>query len=352
MPVEVIGADDGVEKLNEAWPDGSEPVKQGDDHIRNIKKAVKNEARINTETNFGIANANLFINGDFSVWQRGYSFSAVVGQYTADRWIIGNNGGNLDVSVGYGKEAGHQSNGLYLACTGAVNPRVNQRIEATSFRATEETHVTLSFWAFGSVKGTALEWLPRSPVNTDDWQTTVGLGTYPLGTLKANTWKFFKKTIPITDAFKKGFGGNVQLTGQITANVTFSQMKLEFGQIASKFVADDPSTSLLKCQRYYYTQVYGQPAAYIFYDTVGATYNKLSTIQYAHHIRVELPTSMRRAVNPSQSGYTINVGANDVTGFYTPTITQTNYIWAVRNANGGYQNTGDLSIRFYVEQEL
>ncbi|ATB52639.1 putative glycoprotein [Vibrio phage vB_VspS_VS-ABTNL-3] len=352
MPVEVIGADDGVDKLNEAWPDGSEPVKQGDDHLRNIKKAVKNQERLNKESNFGISNPNLFINGDFSVWQRGYSFSAVTGQYTADRWIIGNNGGNLNVSAGYGLGAGAQSNGIAFTCTGAVNPRLNQRVEANTFRSTSATHVTISFWAHSTADGLALEWLPRSPVNVNDWSSVVDLGTHSLGTTVSNQWKFFTKTLPITDAFRMGFGGNVQISGTITGTVTFSRMKLEFGEIASEFIPEDPATTLTQCQRYYYTPVYGQPGAFIFLDTVGAPYNDLTTKLYAHHIKIFLPMSMRSAVNPAASGFTVKVGTSDVSGFYASTMDYSNNIWAIRNAAGGYVNTGDLTLRFFIDMEL
>lgn len=198
------------------------------------------------------SNPNLFMNGDFSLWQRGTTHTGITGAYTADRFIVGNNAGSLDVALGYGYEVGVQTNGMNLNQTNGNNVRVNQRVESNTFRSLSSNSVTISFWIHSNVGGIPIDWLPRSPVVQDVWSSVTDLGTISMGTTTANTWTFHTATLDVNMAsVRNGFGGNIQLTGTHTASTTLSRMKLEFGDTATPFEPEHPSITLINCQRYY-----------------------------------------------------------------------------------------------------
>tara|TARA_Y100001956_G_scaffold70858_1_gene75177 strand:- start:659 stop:1093 length:435 start_codon:yes stop_codon:yes gene_type:complete len=90
------------------------------------------------------SNPNLFINGDFSVWQRGTTFSNIGGQYTADRWYITALSDITDVSLGAAFALGNTYPFL------AINPSVHdgnlgiaQRIENVSRMAGKTVTVSI-----------------------------------------------------------------------------------------------------------------------------------------------------------------------------------------------------------------
>lgn len=200
-----------------------------------------------------LANPNLFINGDFSVWQRGTSHVGITSGsslYTADRWLCAVDSGSVDVTIGYGYEAGEQTNGCYILGSNAVGARINQRVEAAYLRAAEYKAVTLSLWVFSTVD-VDLQWSPRSPVSEDDWSIVYSHGDFLLGSVPANLWTKLSFTLDLTSKVTTGFGGNITVLGTLNGGVTFSRVKLELGDVATPFVPDDPATNLAKCQRYY-----------------------------------------------------------------------------------------------------
>lgn len=239
-----------------------------------------------------LANPNLFINGDFSVWQRGTSHVGITSGsslYTADRWLCAVDSGSVDVTIGYGYEAGEQTNGCYILGSNAVGARINQRVEAAYLRAAEYKAVTLSLWVFSTVD-VDLQWSPRSPVSEDDWSIVDSHGDFLLGSVPANLWTKLSFTLDLTSKVTTGFGGNITVLGTLNGGVTFSRVKLELGDVATPFVPDTPAVNLMKCQRYYW-----RPRA----DLRWIAYAPTTSVCYTY---VTYPVQMRSAPSISITG--------------------------------------------------
>lgn len=264
MPVETIGADDGVEALNENWPDGSEPVKQGDDHLRNIKKAVKNQERVNSARNYGAINPNMLINGDFSVWQRGNSFTGFV--YGCDRW------------VGYNAAVTRQWEAVKGTVLKAVRSDIadgiliTQPVELlqTGFGISVKPFVQGKEYTLSAHVGTTGKLKPEIWYGEGAVAPTGGVtdDTFAFQSPDSDGYVSFTFTVdhlPATDDLCvlisfKGEGTGVEYN--------FYSAKLEIGSVRTEHVPDLEQVNLAKCQRYY--EVIPGGAGYA-YNTTSST---------------------------------------------------------------------------------
>lgn len=91
------------------------------------------------------SNPNLLINGDFQVWQRGESFSAI-GQnvYTADRWASGPFGGGMNIDVAHVTNDDKFGNVLKITVHGTGIINFGQFVEIPNG---QYDAITISFWA-------------------------------------------------------------------------------------------------------------------------------------------------------------------------------------------------------------
>lgn len=247
MPVEVIGANDGVDALNETWPDGSEPVKQGDDHLRNIKKAIKNQERVNAANNYGAVNKNFLINADFSVWQR-KNFNSGYG-YAADRWMGMNSevvrqwsvleGPILKVTRLDADDAPLIVQPLELEVDGGSYSVKPLKLGGT-YTLTARVNTTNKlkpFLYYGS-----------------DGQTATGAITDEVFTYQDRgsdgkvIFTFTVDNLPEQGDVCAliGFMGETK-----NIAVEFFDVKLEMGEVSTEFLPDDASVNWEKCQRFY-----------------------------------------------------------------------------------------------------
>ena len=197
--------------------------------------------------NFG---KNLLINGDFSVWQRGTSFTGEVGQdlFYADRWLT-----TIDSAVGTGvanvaKVIDEGIPAIKIDLTTApntYNPSIAQRIE--DYKVLSGRTVTLSF----DVKAST-----NVIINTGFYEVSGGWidGAEPdLGTA-TNTWQTMTRTITFPDL--SSLTGDyllIMIRAELTSidAVYFRNVQLELGDRFTGFEIVDPATQLARCQRYY-----------------------------------------------------------------------------------------------------
>ncbi len=213
-------------------------------------RILKNEQDI-----AALANPNLLINGDFSLWQRGDSFTGY--EYGCDRWI----GANTTVTKTQWKEQGTvMTANKAAAASGLIAQAVElQLTDAAStvkpFVSNGQVTVSVTVQTTNRVRphiiyrtsaaGTS------SPVTNTvfEWQ---GSGTAGVQTL---SWKFSIDHLP-TDPMRC-----LVLTWQAesaSVDVVFINSKMELGPTATPFVPDSLQVNLAKCQRYYFqTRNYG-----------------------------------------------------------------------------------------------
>jgi hypothetical protein len=267
-----------------------------------------------------IAGKNKIINGDFSIWQRGTSFtpSAGVATYSADRWrSVVNSGTTISrqaFTPGTAPVAGYEGQ-FYLNATITGN---NQNYEHVQFIENARTFagqtVTLSFWARSTVgaqpMGVALYQhfgTGGSPSSLTPVSNTSGTNPFT----PTSSWVRYVYTFDVPSVSGKTFGTNndsflwVRI-GQYTTTATNTSIdywgvQLEAGSVATAFTTATGTLQgeLAACQRYYWRDVYG----YLGSGTASST-----TVA---RMNVPLPVTMR--VTPHTldfSGLGIQDGVN------------------------------------------
>ena len=256
------------------------------------------QAEMQASDNIG---ANLIINGDMRIAQRGTSFvSPSNGNYLMDRWAQFIGGATVwtitqDTDVPTVAEAGVDFNtSMKIDVTTADASIaagdlafVTQKIEGLNwaqlgYGATGAKDVTVSFWLKSDTKtGVFGVSIRNSAVNR----------SYPVDvTISDNNWNKYTVTIPGDTSgtwlttngigayigFTLAAGADYQSTGSTwsaangictsnqdnfvdsaTNNIWITGVKLEVGSTATDFVPDDYATALAKCQRYYVEYVQG-----------------------------------------------------------------------------------------------
>jgi hypothetical protein len=223
-----------------------------------------------------IAGKNKIINGDFSIWQRGTSFtpSAGVATYTADRWrSVVNSGTTISrqaFTPGTAPVAGYEGQ-FYLNATITGN---NQNYEHVQYIENARTFagqtVTLSFWARSTVgaqpMGVALYQhfgTGGSPSSLNPVSNTSGTNPFT----PTSSWVRYVYTFDVPLVSGKTFGTNndsylwVRI-GQYTTTATNTSIdywgvQLEAGSVATAFTTATGTIQgeLAACQRYYTTSI-------------------------------------------------------------------------------------------------
>jgi len=251
------------------------------------------------------AGKNKCINGDFSIWQRGTSFSnPVAATYTADRYNITYDGSGATRTIsrqaftaGSAPVAGYESEFFLryersVAGSGATFDIIRNNIE--DVRTFAGQSVTVSFWAKAD---------SGSPVITIAVQQVFGSGgsvavRTDLGTATLSTsWARYTATATVPSISGKTLGaGNyfsVQLRTPVNTIQTFDfwGVQAEQGSVATAFqtATGTLALELAACQRYY-IRLGGNVA----YETLGVSYNVSTTAMKAI---IALPVPMR--VNPT-----------------------------------------------------
>lgn len=206
--------------------------------------------------NFAVGK-NKLINGDFSVWQRGTSFtSSAVNEYTADRWRTEGNSLSTVISrqLFVSGQTDVPNNPTYF-CRVTTNSSISsgqywalmQRIETPSeMFAKASTTLTLSFWA-RSVSGTIA-------ANTFTFGDLVSLTGNPTIT---TSWQKIVYTYTTASSSYAGFYPLYVInlsSGKPAISIDIANIQLEFGNQATQFQTATGTIQgeLAACQRYYY----------------------------------------------------------------------------------------------------
>lgn len=239
-----------------------------------------------------ISNKNIIINGDFDIWQRGASFSAVANtQYTADRWRYEKQVATPIHTISRSSDVPSfaQAGRLILFsilvnCTTAYTTSnaanyvaISQAIEGLNFKDIAQKTFTLSFWVkatkvgiycvgltnAGADKSFVAEYLVNQP---DTWEfKTITVSPSP----SAGTWNYdnglglFVIFTLLSGSNRQTTAGSWQngdfqaTTNQVNAcdstsnNFQLSGVKVEAGSVATPFETEDGSELIDKCRQYF-----------------------------------------------------------------------------------------------------
>lgn len=284
------------------------------------------------------AGVNKILNGNFSIWQRGTSFTPTAASvyFTADRFYTvvpaATSVTRQTFTPGTAPVAGYEGQ-FYMNTTitaNAQNYEAGQRIENARTFAGET--VTLSFWARSTVGAQALnvgltQYFGSGGSPSAAANATLITGTSPY--TPTSSWQRFTFTFTVPSVAGKTFGTNndsflyVKIF-QYTATTTNTSLdiwgvQLEAGSVATTFqtATGNPASELAACQRYYreMNTQYG-------YICSGTSVNGTDTV-----FALPMPSPMR--VNP-----TLTVSANsdfDLIGSATRNVTGFNSVGGKNN---------------------
>jgi hypothetical protein len=266
-----------------------------------------------------IVGRNKILNGDFSIWQRGTSFSSS-GQYTADRWVCILNGtaSRQQFTTGSAPISGYEGQ-YYLNWTinaNAQNAEMLQRIE--DVRTFAGQTVTLSFWARSTAGAQPLNVAIYQNFGTGGSPSSMVPATLISGTspyTPTSTWQRFSFTFSIPSISGKTLGTNndhflwvrtLQFTTTATnTSIDIWGVQLEAGNQATPFHTATPNqqTELAACQRYY-RRFDASSNAYSILMNSGIGYNATTAV-----FPFFIGNSMRTV--PSSIDYSSNLRLND-----------------------------------------
>ena len=275
---------------------------------------------------------NRIINGDFSVWQRGTSFSnPVSGTYTADRWYPSYSGSGATRTISQqafavgNTIAGYEPTFFLrfnqsVAGAGGTWNGISQKIE--DVRTFAGQTVTISFWAKADTNRTIS--VSGNQVFGDGGSTPIGWSSTAVGSTTVTTsWQRFIFNANIPSLSGKTLGPNsflelfIALPLNTVQTFDFWGVQVEAGSIATPFEVKPYADQLRDCQRYY---CLSYPSGQYPGQNTGGQPNKTAASGnnnlYGMTSRIFFPTTMRIAPNVTiyaQDG-TINQWTWDIIG--------------------------------------
>lgn len=295
---------------NYGWsvPTSSDLVKNGATAIETLGDSVDDSL---WNVGFGQAGKNKIINGDFSIWQRGISFSpALSDTYCADRWFQ-NSGNNTDNYItrqtftpATAPVAGYE-NAYYLryvttpAGSGGTFKNLTQRIEDVRVFAGQTA--TLSFWAKADAARDVVTSLQQNFGSGGSSSVSVTGATHTLTTL----WARYSVTFPVPSITGKTIGTssylrvNFSLPLNTAMTIEFFGVQLEYGSKMTPFQTasgGSPQSELAMCQRYYWRNTTGATYGYFTTGYADSTTTSRFYIQYPVTMRT-IPTALDYSSN-------------------------------------------------------
>lgn len=262
------------------------------------------------------AGKNKVLNGDFSIWQRGTSFttSAGVTTFTADRWrSVMPSSATLSrqtFTAGTAPVSGYEGQYYFNATitSSAQNYEHGQFIE--NARTFAGQTVTLSFWARSTVGAQPLNVAMYQNFGTGGSPSSLVSISATSGTTPftpTSSWIRYVYTFDVPSVSGKTFGTNNDSylwirIGQYTTTATNTSLdywgvQLEAGSTVTAFqtATGNPASELAACQRYYF-RMDGAGAADSPKTVVG-----FSVATTTSRIVIPLPVTLR--VKPSSLDY-------------------------------------------------
>ncbi len=250
---------------NYGWaePDNSSLVKNGAQDIRALGDAIDTSL---WNVGYGQAGKNKIINGDFSIWQRGTSFTVTTATFAADRFFHNKDGnGTVTASqqaftAGSAPVAGYESQYFLQIATSSVGTstyhQTQQYIE--DVRTFAGQTITVSFWAklsAGTVGSTYFR-INQNFGSGGSASVTGASNTFtPTG-----SWQRFTATVTLASIAGKTIGTGSQIAFDLVVPFTATNtlqiwgVQVEYGSKATPF---ETATGTIQgelgaCQRYYW----------------------------------------------------------------------------------------------------
>jgi hypothetical protein len=215
------------------------------------------------------AGKNKIINGDFSIWQRGTSFSPASGAatFTADRWLVNRNGTGATVTVsqqsftaGTAPVSGYESQYFWRynqSVAGSTGTFSNIATRLEDVRTFAGQTVTISFWAKADASRSI------TPSAEQYFGSGGSSAVYTNGSAQSLTtsWARFSVTISVPSISGKtlGAGNYLAIYFDIPVNTAMTidiwGVQLEAGSVATAFQTATGTLQgeLAACQRYFET---------------------------------------------------------------------------------------------------
>jgi hypothetical protein len=247
---------------NYGWaePDNSSLVKNGAQDIRTLGNAIDTSV---WNVGYGQAGKNKIINGDFSIWQRGTSFSSTTAsQFLADRFYYERGSGTYSASrqtftPGTAPVAGYEGQYfLRVSPTVAGDMRIAQYVENVQTFAGQQ--VTFSFWAKAST-ATTIQYVLYTQ-NFGSGGSGAANNTTGAGQAITTSWARYSFTVTMDSIAGKTIGTSsyvrfaIDLLESFTGDFDTWGWQLEYGSKATPFQTasgGSPQAELAMCQRYY-----------------------------------------------------------------------------------------------------
>ena len=270
-------------------------VLEGDSLPTDVVSPVSGDSLVYNGTDWvnGPRSGNAIINGDFGVWQRGTSFTGVVGSgiYTSDRWryaILGGGSATIDRqsftpddvnAIGYG-DAEYYLRWDTTDVTSMTTNFLHNRIE--DVRTFAGQTVTVSFWAKASSSYNMVVQLSQQFGSGGSSAANVG-DTVSLTT----SWTRHSVTLDVASMSGKTIGASsyveLRFFGDVTATRTYDiwGVQLEAGSVATPFRpagGGSKAAELALCQRYF--QSYGGDAVAQFFGSGLAVSGTLAAFSF------------------------------------------------------------------------
>jgi hypothetical protein len=258
-----------------------------------------------------VAGKNKFINGDFSIWQRGTSFTNPGdGVYNCDRFRSNGNGTGATKTIsrqtftpGTSPVAGYEGQYFYrfaqsVAGTGATyNNGIQQPIE--DVRTFAGQTVTWSFWAKADSTRTVYPNVERFYGSGGTGYEYINLG----GLVLTTSWTRYSLTFTVPSIASKTLGAGsyfmpyIGFDSNTVQTFDFWGWQIEAGSIATPFTTSTGTTQgeLAACQRYYQRFTAGSANNYMASGGIAGSSTDL-------YMPVKLTTTMRIA--PTAIDYT------------------------------------------------
>ena len=227
-----------------------------------------------------ISSPNLIVNSDFAINQRGKTSYSTINQYTYDRWFLAS-----------AKSVTRQTNtcpdcsAQYMLNISVKNNSANsfcQPMENFSDRFVGKT-VTVSFYVKAATSGSLICGFGNNRHTfqaTTSWQKVV-LTFSSVTASPSSAWHlngFYMQT-PFGET--SGAIGNYFITG----------VQVVYGDYAGQYIPPDPATELVKCQRFYQTNI-GSNYSRVLVPSNG------NGVAYGH---IAFPVIMRKSPNMTYS---------------------------------------------------
>jgi hypothetical protein len=282
---------------------------------------------VQNSNNFS-AGKNKFINGNFSIWQRGTSFTNPADQaYNADRFKTNGNGTGATKIIsrqtftpGAAPVAGYEGQYFYrfaqtVAGTGATyNNGIQQTIEDARTFAGQT--VTWSFWAKADSARTVDAYVEKYYGTSGSGYAYITVGSITLTT----SWTRYSLTFAVPSVAGATIGANsyfqpyLSMANNTVQTFDFWGWQIESGSVATSFslATGSPATELAACQRYYVRYTCEPGAPYAIFAPSG--FAELSTYAICY---TSLPVELRTYPTSVEYGGSLIILTTAGTGVVT-----------------------------------